>query len=42
VGLAVGQHCGPNHAAILRRAGAPVVVDEFEAINAMLEGRRAA
>lgn len=42
VGLAVGQHCGPDHAAILRRAGAPVVVDEFEAINAMLEGRRAA
>ena len=42
VGLAVGQHCGPDHAAILRRAGAPVVVDAFEAIKAMLEGRRAA
>ncbi len=42
VGLTVGQHCGSDHAAILRRAGAPVVVNEFEAINAMLEGRRAA
>jgi HAD superfamily hydrolase (TIGR01509 family) len=39
VGLAVGQHCGPGHETILRKAGAPVVVDDFAAIAAMLDGR---
>jgi HAD superfamily hydrolase (TIGR01509 family) len=36
VGLAVGQHCGPDHEAILRNAGAPAVVHGFDAIAAML------
>ena len=39
VGLAVGQHCGPDHEAILRRAGAPVVVQDFAAITTMVEGQ---
>ncbi|UVO55252.1 HAD family phosphatase [Sphingomonas sp. SUN039] len=42
VGLAVGQHCGPDHEAILRRAGAPVVVHDFAAIARMVAGRLAA
>ena len=41
VGLAVGQHCGPDHEAILHRAGAPVVVRDFAAIANMVEGRLA-
>jgi HAD superfamily hydrolase (TIGR01509 family) len=41
VGLAVGQHCGPDHEAVLRRAGAPIVVHDFVAIAAMVEERRA-
>lgn len=39
VGLAVGQHCGPDHEALLRRAGAPVVVNDFAAIADILAGR---
>ena len=42
IGLAVGQHCGPDHEAILRRAGAPVVVQDFAAIAVLVEGRLAA
>jgi HAD superfamily hydrolase (TIGR01509 family) len=42
VGLAVGQHCGPDHEEILYRAGAPMVVGDFEAIADILAGRIAA
>jgi HAD superfamily hydrolase (TIGR01509 family) len=42
VGLAVGQHCGPDHEAILRRAGAPMVVGDFKAIADIVAGRAAA
>jgi HAD superfamily hydrolase (TIGR01509 family) len=42
VGLAVGQHCGPDHEAILRGAGAPIVVRDFTAIAAILQQRLAA
>lgn len=42
VGLAVGQHCGPDHEAILRRAGAPIVMQNFAAITTMVEGQLAA
>ena len=38
VGLAAGQHCGPDHEAVLQRAGAPIVVHDFAAIAEMLEG----
>lgn len=37
VGLAVGQHCSPDHEAVLRRAGAAVVVHDFEAISRLLD-----
>ena len=37
VGLAAGQHCGPDHAAHLTAAGAPLVVHTFEAIRALLD-----
>lgn len=36
VGLAAGRHCGPEYVARLRAAGAPVVVDSFEAIAALM------
>ena len=36
LGLAAGRHCGPDHEARLRAAGAPVVVHDFESIAAML------
>ncbi len=36
VGLAVGQHCGPGHEAVLRGAGAPVVVGSFDEIAALV------
>lgn len=36
VGLAVGQHCGPDHEALLRGAGAPLVAHNFAAIAALL------
>jgi HAD superfamily hydrolase (TIGR01509 family) len=39
VGLAVGQHCGPGHEAILRRAGAPVVAASFAEVSALLDSR---
>ena len=42
VGLAVGQHCGPDHEAVLRRAGAPIVVHDFAAIADMVAARLAA
>jgi HAD superfamily hydrolase (TIGR01509 family) len=37
VGLAVGQHCGADHATLLRQAGAPLVVRDFDAVAALLE-----
>ena len=40
VGLAVGQHCGPGHEAVLRAAGAPVVVANFDEIAALLASGR--
>lgn len=36
VGLAVGQHCGPDHEALLRKAGAPLVAHDFATIAALL------
>jgi HAD superfamily hydrolase (TIGR01509 family) len=42
VGLAVGQHCGPDHEAILRAAGASIVAHDFASIAAILEARLAA
>ncbi len=36
VGLAVGQHCGSDHEALLRRAGAPLVAHDFATIAALL------
>ncbi len=39
VGLAVGQHCGPDHEAILRKAGVPVVAHSFAEIADMLGNR---
>lgn len=36
VGLAVGQHCGPGHEAILRSAGAPLVVHDFAALEHLI------
>lgn len=39
VGLAVGRHCAPGHEAILRRAGAPVVAGDFNAIADFLAER---
>jgi HAD superfamily hydrolase (TIGR01509 family) len=36
VGLAIGQHCGPDHEALLRRAGAPAVAHNFATIAALL------
>lgn len=36
VGLAAGQHCGPDHELHLRAAGALMVVQDFDAIKAML------
>jgi HAD superfamily hydrolase (TIGR01509 family) len=41
VGLAVGQHCGADHEAILRAAGAPVVAHSFEQIADILKERSA-
>lgn len=32
VGLAVGRHCGDQHATILKAAGAPIVVHSFDEI----------
>ncbi len=39
VGLAVGQHCGPGHEAVLRRAGAPIVAASFAEVSALLDSR---
>ncbi len=36
VGLAAGLHCGPEHAATLRAAGAPLVVHDFAGVAALL------
>ena len=40
VGLTAAQHCGPDHEARLRAAGAPVVVRDFDAIGSMLRHSR--
>jgi HAD superfamily hydrolase (TIGR01509 family) len=42
VGLAVGRHCGADHDAVLRRAGAPLVAHDFTTVAAYLNDLRAA
>jgi len=42
VGLAVGQHCGADHEAVLRRAGASIVAHDFAMISTLLHDRLAA